>query len=39
MALLKSGEKLGSTPTKTRSLSSGLNLTTGKQGKFNKYGF
>ena len=36
MALLKSGQKLSSTPTKTRSLSSGFNLTTGKQGKFNQ---
>ena len=36
MVLLKSGQKLSSTPTKTRSLSSGFNLTTGKQGKFNQ---
>ena len=39
MALLKSGQKLSSTPTKTRSLSSGFNLTTGKQGKFNQEGY
>lgn len=36
MALLKSGQKLSSAPTKTKGLSSGFNLTTGKQGKFNQ---